>query len=204
MEYLPSSETLSLWLLHYGSITLFFALALGIVALPIPDETLMLISGILMSKGKLNIIPTLFAAYGGAICGITISYIIGTTVGYYFIHRFGGWVGLTDEKLMKAHDWFERYGRWGLFIGYFIPGVRHLTGIFAGTTKIEYSHFALFAYAGAVVWATVFLSIGYFSGEYWLHYMEDYELNFEPILVVILVLLTGYFIYRMNYKQNKV
>ena len=36
------------WLNAYGSITLFILLALGILALPIPEETLMVISGIMI------------------------------------------------------------------------------------------------------------------------------------------------------------
>ena len=126
-----------------------FYLALGIIALPVPEETLMVLSGFLMSQGTLRIAPTILAATLGSICGITVSYLVGKTAGYYFLHKHGSWLGLTEDRLDKAHEWFTKFGKWALLIGYFIPGVRHFTGLSAGTTRLDYSLFATFAYLGA-------------------------------------------------------
>ncbi|MDP1879697.1 MAG: DedA family protein [Parachlamydiaceae bacterium] len=188
MEFLPDHETLSLWLMQYGSIVIFVLLALGIVALPVPEETLMVIAGILMRKGHLYIHETIAAAYLGSICGITMSYLIGSTAGYYVIHKYGKPLGLTEERLQKVHDWFEKFGKWTLFIGYFIPGVRHFTGFSAGMTKLTYKDFALFAYTGAAMWVTTFLSIGYYFGHISFETMENFEFGIEGLSIIILVL----------------
>jgi membrane protein DedA with SNARE-associated domain len=188
MEYL--NDTFSLWLLEYGSMALFFLLALGIVALPIPDETLMVISGVMIHQGHLYAIPTLMAAYLGSMCGITLSYMLGKTAGHFIIKRFGKWIGINEARLKKAHDWYEYLGKWTLTFGYFIPGVRHLTGVLAGMTELTYTSFALFAYSGAFLWATVFLSMGYFFGPYWscvLCFLDDHPL--ELIVAGISILL---------------
>jgi membrane protein DedA with SNARE-associated domain len=170
MEHI--NDAFSQWLLQYGSLALFFLLALGIAALPIPDETLMVISGVMIHQGQMNPIPTLIAAYTGSMCGITISYLLGRTAGHYIIKRYGKFVGINDANLQKAHDWYGYMGKWTLTFGYFIPGVRHVTGIFAGMSELDYPKFALFAYVGAFLWATVFLTIGYFFGPYWTHIIE--------------------------------
>lgn len=162
MDFLFDNETLSLWLTHYGSIALFFLLVFGIIALPIPEETLMVLAGILIGKEKLSIPFTMLAGYAGSICGITISYWIGRTAGHYLVLKYGKWVGITEKRFQKAHEWFERFGKWTLLIGYFIPGLRHFTGLTSGITEMEFKHFALFAYTGAVIWVSIFLSIGYF------------------------------------------
>lgn len=154
------------YLAVYGSITLFVLLALGIIALPVPEETLMVFAGVLMSAGKLNIPYTVLAALGGSLCGITVSYLIGRTAGSYLIHEYGKWMGLTEAKLQAAHNWVEHYGKWSLFAGYFIPGVRHLTGVIAGTTGLDARQFMLFAYTGGFFWVMTFLSVGYFFGDY--------------------------------------
>jgi len=179
MEYLH--DTFAQWLLEYGSIALFFLLALGIVALPIPDETLMVISGVMIHQGHLYAIPTIIAAFLGSMCGITLSYVLGRTAGHFLFTRYGKWVGINEKNMKKAHDWFEYLGKWTLTFGYFIPGVRHVTGIFAGTTSLEYPTFALFAYTGAAIWATIFLSIGYFFGPYWtciLCFLDEHPYEF--------------------------
>ncbi|WP_010597172.1 DedA family protein [Rickettsiella massiliensis] len=49
----------------------------------------------------------------------------------------------------------------------FIPGVRHLTGYVAGALKLEYRLFALYAYSGGIVWASVFMTLGYFFSSHW-------------------------------------
>lgn len=168
MDFLPGIDTFSLWMMNYGSFVLFILLTVGIIALPVPEETLMVIAGILMHKGKLHIPSTIIAAFLGSLCGITISYWIGKTAGQFLITKYGSWVGITQARFDKAHIWFEKFGRWALLIGYFIPGVRHLTGLSAGVSGFPYRQFAFYAYTGALIWVSMFLSIGYFFGKQWL------------------------------------
>lgn len=173
-SFLP--QTLALWITHYGSFALFVLLALGIFALPIPDETLMVFAGALIAHGKLEPIPTFIAAFLGACAGITISYAVGRTAGTFIIKNYGKWLHITEARMEKVHNWFERFGRWSLLIGYFIPGIRHLTGYAAGITVLEYKHFALFSYSGALVWVSTFLTAGYFLGNKWsniITWLED-------------------------------
>jgi len=155
-------HTFSQLIHHYGSFGLFFLLAIGIIGLPVPDETLLLLAGFLAAKGKITLFGIIFAAFSGSICGISLSYFLGRTLGYHASHRYGKYIGFTQAKLKRTHDWFEKYGKWLLLFGYYIPGVRHLTGLVAGTTKLDYRIFALFAYTGAICWSSTFLIIGYF------------------------------------------
>src|SRR5260370_40847690 len=76
--------------------------------------------------------------------------------------KLGKMLHVSDAHIEKVHRFFHRIGRWALFIGYYIPGVRHFTAIVAGTSRMEYRWFAAFANAGACVWVTRFISLGYF------------------------------------------
>lgn len=198
MDFLPDIDHISAWLIHYGSFALFGLLALGIIALPVPEETLMVAAGVLMRSGHLKIPATYLAALGGSITGITVSYILGRTAGVYLIHKYGSWIGITAERHQKVHEWFERFGKWALFIGYFIPGVRHFTGFSAGTSNLEYHHFALFAYTGALVWVTTFISIGYFTGNYWISVIENIELTEDEIVLILFIAFLGVLFYLLK------
>lgn len=156
------------WLTQYGSFALLVLLALGIFGLPIPDETILVTTGVLIARGHLSPITALPAVYFGAMIGITLSYIVGYAIGRTAILKFGRLLHITPERMEKAHYWFERIGKWFLLFGYYIPGVRHLSGIVAGTTYLKFWEFALFAYTGAVIWVSTFLGIGYFSYAAWL------------------------------------
>ncbi|MCU0245693.1 MAG: DedA family protein [Bryobacter sp.] len=154
-------------LAQYGPAALFLALMLGIVGLPIPDETLLTLSGVLIVRGDFRPIPTFAAALAGALCGITISYVLGRTLGIGAVHRFGPRVGLTPARLEKVHVWFRGYGHWTLTLCYFVPGLRHFAAVVAGTSALEWPIFARFAYTGALLWVTTFLTLGCVLGENW-------------------------------------
>ncbi|MCU7491835.1 MAG: DedA family protein [Ignavibacteria bacterium] len=179
------------WISQYGYGGIFILLVLGIVGLPVPDETLLTLTGFLVYKGDLKLIPAFFSAYLGSVVGITLSYTIGRTFGLYVLHKYGRYLHITEEKLAKAHNWFEKVGRWALLIGYFIPGIRHIFAIIAGTSKLELWEFALFAYLGAFIWAAGFLSVGYFFGDKWevmLESVQHHTVMISFILVVLVLL----------------
>jgi membrane protein DedA with SNARE-associated domain len=155
------------WIATYGYVGIFFLLMLGIVGLPIPDETLMVYCGFLISKGTLHPAGVAIAAVAGSWCGITVSYLLGRTLGLGVVHRFGKYMHLNEERLEKVHHWFRRAGHWALFVGYYIAGVRHFTAIVAGTSRLEFRTFALYAWSGGLVWVGVFLTLGYVLGENW-------------------------------------
>jgi membrane protein DedA with SNARE-associated domain len=177
-------EILLIWLTKYGSFALFALLAAGIVGLPIPDETLMTFAGVLVAQNHLEMIPVVIAAYAGSFLGITLSYVIGRTAGAYLIKHHGHRVGLTQDKFDRVHQWFEKIGKWTLSIGYFIPGVRHLTGYVAGAIELSFMQFAIFAYTGAFLWTSLFLTLGYFSSRHWDRALKFVLDNIENVALV--------------------
>lgn len=184
-------DSLLNWLTQYGYAGLFGLLILGIVGLPVPDETLLVFSGYLISRGRLHPTLTFIAGFLGSICGISLSYAIGRTLGQQAVLRFGKYVGLTQQRMDLAHRWFQRTGEWLLAFGYFVPGVRHFTALMAGASGLEFSIFAGFAWAGAAVWVAFFLTLGYFVGENWqraLVLVHQYTLVAVMLAIVILLI----------------
>ena len=160
-------STLLQWIAVHGYGIIFILLALGIFGLPLPDEWLLAYLGHLVFKGTLMPVPTVAAAFFGSICGMTINYLLGRTFGHYLVRRFGHLVRLTGEKIDRTHDWFEHAGRWGLMVGYFLPGIRHLTAFVAGTAKMTFIEFALYSYAGGFIWCSSFITLGFLLEEGW-------------------------------------
>lgn len=180
------------WVTQYGYAAIFALLMLGIVGLPIPDETMLVFSGYMIAQGHMRPIPALIAAFCGSACGISLSYTIGRTLGLGFIHKYGRYLHITEERLAVVHTWFDRIGHWALFVGYYIAGVRHFTAIVAGTSRLEYRSFAAYAYSGAFVWVCTFLGIGYFFGDHW---KEVSELVHRNLLLASAIILGGIAIY---------
>ena len=184
------------WITEYGYAAIAGLLVLGIVGLPVPDETLLTFTGYLVFRGNLRLPLAFAAALMGSACGITISYVLGRTFGIKLIHRYGRYVRIREEHVEKAHAWFRKAGRWSLTFGYFIPGVRHLTAYAAGMSDLEAPQFALSAYTGACLWVSAFLSLGYLLGDRW----EAVERNVHHYLVYLtfagVMVLAGWWIWR--------
>jgi len=188
---------------HYGYAGIFSLLVFGIVGLPVPDETLLTLSGYLIYKGHLHLVPTFLAAYLGSICGISISYAIGKTFGRPFLIKYGKYFHINESGLDKTHKWFEKIGRWTLFIGYFIPGVRHLTAIFAGISELEMWEFGMFAYSGGFIWTATFLSIGYFFGEHWERILISVQRHILSASIIIIIFFLIIFILKIIFSRKK-
>jgi membrane protein DedA with SNARE-associated domain len=181
-------NSLLAWLTQYGYLALFGLLTLGIVGLPIPDETLLVFSGYLIAKGRFHPLFAFLGGFLGSVCGISLSYTLGRTVGHAVVLRYGKRVGLSAQALQVTHRWFAKTGEWLLTFGYFIPGVRHCTALVAGTSGLEFRTFAIFAWAGAAIWVASFLILGYFVGERWqqaVAFVEHYTLLTVVLAVAI-------------------
>ena len=155
------------WILQVKYIGIYLIQMASVMGFPVPDDTTLVFIGYLVHRRTLDFAPTVVAAFLGTISGITVSYWLGRTVGHYLIEKYGARLGVTPEKVARAHAWFARVGKWSLTIGYFIPGVRHLNGFAAGLSKLDYPTFALFAYPGGAVWTLTFILTGVMLGEGW-------------------------------------
>jgi membrane protein DedA with SNARE-associated domain len=160
-------EHVSQFISQYGYFAIFGLLMLGIVGPLIPDDTILVLSGIAAHEGRLEPGMTIGVAFAGSVCGITMSYLVGRTGAIFALRRIrllDRWIG---DHLPRVERWFEQYGKWTLFFGYFIAGVRHFTALGAGVSKLRFRTFAIYAYPGGLIWVISFIAIGYYLGEGW-------------------------------------
>ncbi len=177
------------FLAHYGYFALFGLLMLGIVGPLIPDETILVLAGIAIHRGEMAPLPAFGAAVAGSLCGITLSYLLGRT-GLVYAVKHVPWLDRhVGNHLPEAHRWFDRYGKWTLFFGYFIAGVRHFTALVAGTSGLGPVPFALHAYPGGVLWVGCFLAMGYYLGEEWQRVAK--QLDTVAIVAAVVVVVAG-------------
>ena len=180
---------LLLTITKYSYIGIFAALGLGILGIPIPDETLLAFAGFLAFQGKLNFFLILAVAFAGTSCGITVSYFLGRYCVNFISGKYPEKFPVNSNRLLEVKKFYGKFGKYALLLGYFIPGVRHLTAIFAGTTFLPYRQFALFAYVGAFLWTVTFLILGYFLGHEW--YLVAHFSNhiFIPLIILSVLIL---------------
>ena len=192
------------WLLKYSYLAIFVLLSTGILGLPFPDETILTLLGYLVSKNELVLIPTILVAFLGSISGITLSYILGRFLGILALKKAGRFLHISEKNLEKGELWFEKLGKWTLTIGYFIPGVRHIVAIIAGSTKLKVPIFVVYAYSGALFWSVTFILLGYYAGEKWEPIVESVEKHLLAISLFVILIVLGYSLFKyLRNKKNK-
>lgn len=196
-------QHLHLFLMKYGYAGIFLALAMGVVGLPIPDELLMTYVGYAISQGVLKLPFALVSAFLGASAGITVSYFIGLKWGLPLLLKVGPYIHISHKKIELTQRLFAKYGPIVLLIGYFLPGVRHISAYLAGMSVMDFRRFAGFSYTGALLWTLTFLFLGHTLEEEWykvVTYGRRYGLY---LLLMAIVIGLGVYVYTRN-RQNKI
>lgn len=198
---MPDLQFVSLHLIEsYKYVGLYLSLALGLIGLPIPDETLMTFAGFKVYQGFLNFTLTVIVAICGSLTGMSISFFIGSKLGLPFLRRFGKYLHISPQRLEKAQQWYQRYKGKSLILGYYLPGLRHITAYFAGISRLTFSNFLSFAAIGATTWVLAFVLLGRLVGKNWRnigHIVHNYLWLFVASAVIV-----GVIVYLANRKQR--
>jgi len=195
-------ENIPQFLSQYGYLGIFLLLMVGIVGLPIPDEVVLTFAGYLIFKGYLHPLPTVLAALLGTFCGITVSYGLGRSLGFYLLKKYGKFLHVSLKRLLRIQAWFHHVGKWAIFFGYFIMGVRHLTALVAGSSRVRFRVFALFAYGGGLLWSLSYIYCGYFLGEE----LPKVSPKLYPFILIlsgiVLLIISGFFLLK-HFKNRR-
>ncbi len=189
------------WIIDYGYVGIFIILVIGIVGIPLPDEMLMTFVGYQVYQGKMSYLIAWLSAFSGAVVGITISYYLGLKLGLPFLQKFGPKMHITEKKIERTQKLFNQYGNFIITIGYFIPGVRHLTAYLAGISKMKIPRFMFFAYSGALFWSFTFITLGRELGKKWFIVQEQFH-RFGFTIIIFFVLIVILFLLYVKFRRN--
>jgi membrane protein DedA with SNARE-associated domain len=153
----------------YGAVALFVMIYLESMGSPVPGETGVIAASLLAARGELSIVSVYVAVLAGAILGDSTGYLIGRLGGNALLRRFGPRIGLTAERLDMIENRFAKGGLWLVFAARFIPLMRQMNGLVAGSLAMPWHRFMMAQGAGAVVWTSVYCLGPYFFSELFQH-----------------------------------
>lgn len=161
----------------------------GLVIMPfLPGDSLLFTVGAIAARGTMNVWLISGALIVAGILGDAVNYHIGKFIGprvfrkdppadASFYER-----ALNRKHLMRAHEFFERYGGKAVVLGRFVPIVRTFVPFVAGAGAMTYSKFVWYNVAGAVLWVGACVGAGFFFGN-----IEFVKKNFEMVVLGIIV-----------------
>lgn len=133
------------------------------VGLFIPGSTTILFMGALASKGYFDLGDLLFFAIIGAIIGDNINYFIGKKYGAKIFSK-GFWF-IKPAHFKKGKDFFKKHGAKSVFLGRFVPSLKEVIPLIAGTFDMERTPFMLWNILGAIGWSLVWVLSGFFFAQ---------------------------------------
>ena len=190
------------WGTSHSYLGLFAVLAIGIL-FPLPEGTVLLFAGYLVSRGQFALLPTWLTAALGCMTGITSSYLLGRSAGFIFVKRFGHYLGITPKRLERTTEWFHRVGKWGVLLGYFVPVVRHLVALVAGSSKLRFPVFVVFAGSGILIWCSVYLSLGYFLKDEWKEFQIGFDQHRLGVITVAILIMAVISFFDWSWKRKR-
>jgi membrane protein DedA with SNARE-associated domain len=185
-----------------GYFGLFLLMTMESMILPVPSEMVMPFAGFLISGGKMEFVLVVLFSTLGSLLGSLISYSIGIYGGNRFVKKYGKYFLLNEEHLVKTEEWFSKKGELTIFIGRFVPIVRHVISIPAGIGKMNLKKFMLYTVLGAGIWNAFLAYIGYVLGNNWTS-IKEYADYISWGVLVIIVIVGMYFLWK-EIKKRKI
>ena len=147
---------------------MFLAALLETIIPPIPTLAVFPTAGFLSSQnniGILGLIPMIILGATGATIGTTAIYLIALKLGRLVLLRYLKYVKVSEKKLQRVEDWFEKYGDKAVFLGRMVPVMREMISVPAGLLKMKIPKFVLYTFSGSCVWSAGTILGGYYFGE---------------------------------------
>ena len=193
-------------LFTHGYLVIFLGAALDNFGLPASGDVVMFAGGFFANDGQATLPLVMLMGFLGATFSDNTVYWIGRYGGRPLLNRITKIRLLSflldAQSLGKVERYFEEHGRKTVFVGRFGPGLRSMTPLFAGVSRMKYYRFLPYSLAATITWALVSGILGYIFGEYWnelLAVARDVGYGF----VALVVLFVTFYILRRRHKKRR-
>lgn len=208
LKELMNAEKLAALVTEYGGLYLvafiIFAETGLFIGFFLPGDSLLFVTGLMIANSQ--------SPFGNDLANvlfwitlITVSGIIGNSVGYWFGKKTGpvlfekrDTMLFKRKHVMQAKHFYEERGGGAIILARFLPIVRTFAPIVAGVVQMDRKKFFFYNVIGCIAWVTSMILAGYFLGE-----NEWVKHNFEKIVIGLIVVTTAPVVYKMFFGKKK-
>src|SRR5438874_2982246 len=189
-----------------GLLGIVLAMAIESCCIPLPSEIVMPVAGILLSApapdkllaGTNSTVSLLLVALAGAVgclIGSIAAYAIGYSGGRPLMLKYGRYVLISQHDADKADAFFQRWGSATAFFSRLLPVVRTYISLPAGIAEMPFAKFCIYTFLGSFPWCLLLAYLGTILGAN-LEKLTPYFRSFEIVILLVLALLIGLYIWR--------
>jgi membrane-associated protein len=196
---LPTLEEIVVWGGYIGLCGIVFAETGLLVGFFLPGDSLLVTAGLFAARGELDIVLLNVLLIIAAIAGDATGHWIGAKAGRPLYDRPQSRFFRRDH-LLKAKEFYDKYGGITIFIARFMPFVRTFVPVVAGIAEMPYRRFATFNIPGDTVWVISMTLTGYFLGRL----IPGIEHNIEWVIAIVILISILPLIYKyLQHRREK-
>jgi membrane protein DedA with SNARE-associated domain len=151
---------------NYGIWVVAAFIALESVGIPLPAEAALIAAGFFAARTHgIHIWDLIAAGILAAIVGEIVGFWIGRRYGHQLLARHGSRLGLTPGRIRIGQWLFARYGGRFVFIARFLPILRNMAAVLAGTNAMAQHSFYFASATAASAWILCYGLAAYSFGE---------------------------------------
>jgi membrane-associated protein len=129
----------------------------------LPGDSLLVTAGVFAAADKLHLWWLLLPVMLCAIIGDQIGYWIGRAAGQALYRREDSFF-FRRSHLLRAHDFYEKYGGKTVILARFMPIIRTFCPPVAGAAGMPYVRFLVYDFFGGIFWTSSLILGGYLLG----------------------------------------
>ena len=167
---------------YVGLFAIIFAESGLLIGFFLPGDSVLFTAGFLASQNILSLPILIVTCFTAAVLGDSVGYAFGKRIGPRLFKREDS-ILFHKKNVVKAQQFYEKYGAKAIVIARFMPIVRTFAPIVAGIGNMNYKRFVTFNFVGGVLWAIGLNLAGYFLGSL----IPDVDKYLLPIVILIIV-----------------
>jgi membrane protein DedA with SNARE-associated domain len=192
---------------RYGYSSLFAALLLEAIGLPIPGALALLAAGAAAAAGALHPALAFGVAIGAMLIGDTTLYLAGRYSGWTLLGFLCGLSLSPEVCILRSAKWFYKRGRTTLLFAKFLPGVNTMAPPLAGSMNMRASQFFRFDLGGVLAYTLAYGGLGYLFRDVFRMIAGGMQAFSRVVGWVVLAGVIGFVLYRAGlyarYRLNR-
>lgn len=190
------------YLMHFPYLGLFILLILGGIGLPVPEDTVLILCGFLISAGVVRPYYAIPVVYAGVLIGDLIIYSFGRKYGRRVITNKRFHKILPPGRLASLEERFHKRGGLVIILGRHLIGFRVQIFLAAGILRMSMLKFFLLDAFTSVFTIVLMVGAGWMGGESFNRLKKDITRIEHMAILAVVIFLAAYLAY-LWYKSGQ-
>ena len=146
-------------------LAVFVANIVDATGIPFPGRIVLILAGAFLTSAP-ELAFAIMAGAAGALLGDHVLYLVGRRGGAALLAWYCRLTLGSERCVGDTVKYFSRFGPSAIVLGRYSTGVRLFAAILSGCGHLRYRRFLTFDIAGSLVYATLWVTVGYLLGDH--------------------------------------